>query len=176
MLRASRKPENKKADKSGETGIYLTALLEGNTRMFCLAFMAVLFSAVESPNAILLQAGRDLKVRSIATGRQHPILQRAAQAHADYQARVGVQGHQFWDRRAVLLMEFMPDCHEFREVANESWPGQGIRDAAKEMYRSWKLSPGHWSAVNGRCSYYGYAMARGSNGIWYACGIFADVR
>ena len=41
-------------------------------------------------------------------------------------------------------------------------------------YRSWKLSPGHWSAVNGRCRYYGYAMCLGDNGVWYACGIFAE--
>jgi hypothetical protein len=42
------------------------------------------------------------------------------------------------------------------------------------MYRSWKLSAGHWSAVNGSCRYYGYAMCLGSNGVWYACGIFAQ--
>lgn len=73
-------------------------------------------------------------------------------------------------------MAQMPNCHEFREVANESWPGQDVNAAAKEMYRSWRLSPGHWAAVNGRCSYYGYAMVLGRNGIWYACGIFADLR
>jgi hypothetical protein len=47
-----------------------------------------------------------------------------------------------------------------------------MNDAAREMYRSWRLSSGHWSAVNGRCDYYGYAMRRGANGTWYACGIF----
>ena len=72
------------------------------------------------------------------------------------------------------LRRQMPDCHTFKEVANESWPGQDMDAAAYEMYRSWRLSAGHWSAVNGRCRYYGYAMRRGSNGIWYACAIFAE--
>ena len=38
------------------------------------------------------------------------------------------------------------------------WPGQNVNDAAYEMYNSWRKSPGHWSAVNGPCRYYGYAM------------------
>ena len=49
-----------------------------------------------------------------------------------------------------------------------------VNAATYEMYRSWKLSAGHWSAVNGHCRYYGYAMRLGSNGVWYACGIFAE--
>jgi len=126
------------------------------------------------PNQVLIQTGRDLGVQSIRTGRQHPILQQKAQEHAAYQARVQVQGHQGWARRVAELQRLMPDCHEFKEVANESWPGQDVPAAAKEMYRSWKLSPGHWSAVNGRCTYWGYAMVRGTNGVWYACGIFAN--
>ena len=133
-------------------------------------------TTISTPNAILIQTGRDIGVRSIRTGRQHPILQRAAEEHAAYQARVGIQGHQGWQRRVEVLIRAMPNCHEFREVANESWPGQDVNAAAREMYRSWRLSPGHWSAVNGHCSYYGYAMVLGRNGTWYACGIFADLR
>lgn len=126
-----------------------------------------------TPNQILLATGRQWGVLSIRTGKPHPTLQRAAEAHAAYQARVQVQGHQNWDTRVVDLQRKMPDCSEFKEVANESWPSQDVKAAANEMYRSWKLSPGHWSAVNGRCNYYGYAMCRGSNGTWYAAAIFA---
>jgi hypothetical protein len=104
----------------------------------------------------------------------HQVLQRAAEEHAVYQASVHTQGHQGWDARVAELRRQMPDCHTFKEVANESWPGQDTVAAAYEMYRSWRLSVRHWSAVNGRCRYYGYSMRRGSKGVWYACGIFAE--
>ena len=122
----------------------------------------------------LIAEGRNWGVQSIATGQLHQVLQRAAEEHAAYQASVHTQGHQAWDARVAELRRQMPDCHTFKEVANESWPGQNMAAAAYEMYRSWRLSAGHWSAVNGRCRYYGYSMRRGSNGVWYACGIFAE--
>lgn len=127
-----------------------------------------------TPNEQLIEVGRNLQVRSIMTGQQHPVLQAETEAHAAYQAQVQWQGHQWWERRVARIRPQIPECHTFSEVANESWPGQDQEAAAKEMYRSWKLSPGHWSAVNGRCRYYGYAMVRGANGVWYACGIFAE--
>jgi hypothetical protein len=102
----------------------------------------------------LIDEGRHWRVQSIATGHLHPTLQQAAENHAVYQARIHRQGHQGWEQRVAELRQKMPDCHEFAEVANESWPGQSMNAAAYEMYRSWKLSPGHWSAVNGRCRYY----------------------
>jgi uncharacterized protein YkwD len=123
----------------------------------------------------LVAEGRRLGVKSLATGQQNMTLQATAQTHARYQARHKTQGHQHWDDRVRHLRRQMPACSEFREVCNESWPGQSISQAAAEMYRSWKLSPGHWSAVDGRCDFWGYAMVRGSNGIWYATGIFADI-
>jgi uncharacterized protein YkwD len=139
-------------------------------------YCALIALAAISPNQVLLKTGRDLQVRSILTGKPHPVLQRAAEEHAAYQARVQVQGHQDWSKRVQVLMKALPGCTEFRECCNESWPDQNVNDAAKEMFRSWKLSPGHWSAINGKCSYYGYAMARGKNGVWYTTAIFADLR
>ena len=136
--------------------------------------LVVAMLAALTPNDELVQTGRALQVQSIVTGQPHPILQREAEAHAAYQATIHRQGHQGWNQRYVRLRQQVPECHTFSEVANESWPGQDQTAAAKEMYRSWRLSPGHWSAVNGRCRYYGYAMCLGSNGIWYACGILAE--
>jgi hypothetical protein len=124
-------------------------------------------------DARLIAEGRRWRVQSLTTGRLHPHLEAAAQRHAGYQAAVQIQGHQGWNARMAELQRLMPDCREFQEVANESWPGQDIQAAAYEMYRSWKLSEGHWSAVNGHCRYYGYAMRLSKNGTWYACGIFA---
>jgi hypothetical protein len=114
-------------------------------------------------------------VKSILTGTVHPVLQAEAEAHAAYQAKIHRQGHFWWGEiRYPRIRQQIPECSTFAEVANESWPGQDQTDAANEMYKSWKHSPGHWSAVNGSCRYYGYAMVLSDNGIWYACGIFAE--
>jgi hypothetical protein len=139
-----------------------------------LAYLLLAIAPLAPSDARLIAEGRHWHVQSLATGRLHSALQRAAEEHAAYQARIQVQGHQDWDGRVAGLRRQVPECHTFAEVANESWPDQNMNAAAYEMYRSWKLSPGHWSAVNGRCRYYGYAMRLGSNGTWYACGIFAE--
>ena len=128
-----------------------------------------------TPNEQLVDVGRNLQVRSIMTGQQHPVLQAEAEAQAAYQAKIQRQGHFGWDQiRYPRIRPQIPECSTFSEVVNESWPGQSQEAAAKEMYRSWKLSAGHWSAVNGPCRYYGYAMSLSDNGVWYACAIFAD--
>jgi hypothetical protein len=139
--------------------------------MLQLIIFAVL---VATPDQQLLTEGQRWKVQSITTGQLNTELQKAAIAHAEYQAEKHKQGHQDWEKRVQVLRKLLPQCHTFAEVANESWPGQDQQAAAYEMYRSWKLSPGHWSAVNGKCRYYGYALRRGDNGVWYACGIFAE--
>jgi hypothetical protein len=124
-----------------------------------------------TPTSLLLNEGRRLDILSLR-GKQHETLQRAAESHAKYQAKIGIQGHQRWDERYAILQSQLPGFR-FSEVCNESWPGQSEEDAAKEMFRSWKLSSGHWATVNGECTYYGYAMVLGRNGIWYACGVVA---
>lgn len=120
----------------------------------------------------LIDVGRQQRVQSILTGQLHPDVQKMAERHATHQARVQVQGHQGWEQRVVELQRLVPEVREWKEVANESWRGQDMNAAAHEMYRSWRLSSGHWSAVNGHCNYYGYSMRLGANGTWYACGIF----
>jgi hypothetical protein len=125
---------------------------------------------VLTPNDLLIQEGRSLGVLSL-NGKQHPILQQAAERHASYQSDHRMQGHQNWEQRILDLQQRLPKMH-FVEVANESWPGQSVENAAREMFRSWSLSDGHWAAVNGECKIWGYAMVLSSNGMWYACGIF----
>ena len=125
-----------------------------------------------SPNLTLIRVGRDLGVKSIATGKQQDDCQRMAERQAAYQARVKVQGHQLWESRVQELYQAMPDCDSFSEVCAESWPGQDTEQAAREMYNSWRQSSGHWKAVDGKCSYYGYSMVKGTNNIYYATGVF----
>lgn len=128
----------------------------------------------ESSESALVEAGRRWGVASLRTGQPHPVLQAAAEEHAEFQARWGQQGHQNWDARKARIWQQMPGVRSIEEVANESWPGQDEAAAANEMFRSWRTSSGHWGYVNGRCRYWGYAMVLGRNRTWYACGIFAD--
>jgi len=129
------------------------------------------------PQNRLIEEGQRIEAASLMTGQEHLVLMAMASRHSQYQAGVGKQGHQHWASRVGELYRDMPDCHEFSEVANESWPDQDEAAAAIEAYNSWQQSPGHWGAVNGRCDFYGYAMCyRPQNRIWYACGVFAQMR
>ncbi len=139
--------------------------------MKILALLLIL--AVHTPADSLVETGQLLKVRSIMTGQQHLVLQTEAEAQAAHQAKIHRQGHFWWELRYARMRPQIPECHEFAEVVNESWPGQDEQAAAGEMYRSWKTSPGHWSAVDGPCVYWGYAMVLSDNGVWYSCAIFA---
>jgi hypothetical protein len=121
-----------------------------------------------------VDAGLKCGALSLASGRQHPILQMAADEHAIYQAVHRKQGHQEWDIRFQRLSHFLSDCTNIRECCAESWPEQNDAQAAVEMFTCWRFSPGHWASINGPCSYWGYAMSW--NERWYACAILADLR
>ncbi len=96
-----------------------------------------------------------------------------AAGHCEYMARIRVQGHQNFDARFHRLMKQLPG-HMVSEVCAESWPGESVLVAAIECVRCWRLSSGHWRGVSGRNAYYSYDMRRGSNGVWYATGLFAN--
>jgi hypothetical protein len=106
-----------------------------------------------------------------ADSRLIPLLAAETESHARYQAQLGVQGHHDWDTRFQRINSRTGLTAQ--EVCAESWPGQDLVDAAFECVHSWRQSPGHWSAVRGRNTYFGYDMKRGHNGIWYGAGIFA---
>jgi hypothetical protein len=64
------------------------------------------------------------------------------------------------------------------EVVAESWGkvvgGENVLEAAFSCVDAWRHSSGHWGAVSRSHRYFGYDIARGGNGTWYATGIFAD--
>lgn len=107
-----------------------------------------------------------------ADGELLPELQREAESHSGYQARILRQGHHQWETRFHRLNAVLPRGLVAREVCAESWPGQNLLEAAIECVRCWRLSSGHWSAVRARQSAFGYDMKRGRNGVWYATGVF----
>lgn len=103
------------------------------------------------------------------------ILAKATQKHSQHQASITLQGHHNWNTRFHQINRQLKNGASTQEVCAESWPGQGLVDAAEECVHSWRQSPGHWGAVRSRNRFFGYDMKRGSNGVWYATGIFARV-
>jgi hypothetical protein len=104
-------------------------------------------------------------------GELNPVLVEEAEEHAQYQADVRVQGHQFWDSRFRRILSRLPGGGAPREVCAESWGHENLVEAAIECVRCWRLSSGHWSAVRSQSRFFGYDMKRGDNGKWYATGI-----
>ncbi len=95
-----------------------------------------------------------------------------AKKHSQHQARIRLQGHHNWESRFHQISSHLPAGLSACEVCAESWPGEYLVEAAIECVRCWRFSSGHWSAVRAYHRLYGYDMRRGSNGIWYATGIF----
>jgi hypothetical protein len=111
------------------------------------------------------------------TSKASPVLADEAAAQSRYQARIGVQGHQQWESRFHRIISRLfgrgtPGTP--KEVVAESWPNQNLIDSCIDCVDSWRHSSGHWAAVRSPHDSYGYDIQRGSNGIWYATGIFAN--
>jgi len=106
------------------------------------------------------------------SGQWNTYLANEAESHSTYQARIRRQGHHNWEGRFQRINRRLPFGLLASEVCAESWPGQGLLQAAIECVRSWRHSSGHWSAVCAPQQFYAYDMKRGGNGVWYATGIF----
>jgi hypothetical protein len=102
-----------------------------------------------TPNQILVQVGSEKAVLSLRR-KPHKVIQRFAQRHAEYMARLLTSGHQHWAKRREQLIKAASDAIEFVEVcvASRDWNTKP-RPAAIDIFDSWRQSPGHWSVVNG---------------------------
>jgi hypothetical protein len=128
-----------------------------------------------SHHKALIEAGRTLDVLSLRTGGLHPVLQKMAQDHAQAQADQNRMGHQGWDERSKSLFTLIPEATNFREVC--AYSGYRFPEVTKNLFESWWKSKAHWTWVDGRCDFWGYAMAYDSKSrLFFACGIFADRR
>ncbi|MFN0021367.1 MAG: hypothetical protein ACKVP0_24210 [Pirellulaceae bacterium] len=99
-----------------------------------------------------------------------------AESHSQHQASIHLQGHHNWDQRFQEINVKLGGGMVSREVCAESWPNQRLVEAAEECVHSWRQSSGHWEGVSGKHASFGYDMKLGTNGIWYATGIFGDRR
>ena len=107
-------------------------------------------------------------------GHPHPVLFEACAQHSQHQASILNQGHHNWSSR------FQEIYHQIGgqppiEVCAESWPGENLLEASFSCVSSWRQSSGHWGAIRARQPAFGYDIIRGSNGVWYATGIFGGV-
>lgn len=133
--------------------------------------------ATTESNSGLIAAGKAFPGAHCFDGPQHPLLQQQAQKAADYQARVCQQGHQVFMRETFRLVSQQLGLGA-AEICAESWPWQSklpYDQLGKEMFRCWRnWSPGHWRVAAKKHRYWGAAMSKGRNGIWYCAITVAD--
>ncbi|MCE9524783.1 MAG: hypothetical protein K8R36_01865 [Planctomycetales bacterium] len=141
-----------------------------------------LIAMLELPSGSLTQ--RTL-IWAVRTHSEHPqsgecdyssYLAAEAESHSQHQASINLQGHHNWDQRFQEINGKLGNGMVSREVCAESWPNQRLVEAAEECVHSWRQSSGHWEGVSGKHASFGYDMKLGTNGIWYATGIFGDRR
>jgi hypothetical protein len=106
-------------------------------------------------------------------GTQSPELVSLATKHSAYQAEIGVQGHQNFESRAAKV-RLVTHSNQVSEVVAESWENQDLIDSCIDCVLSWRQSPGHWAGVSSRHRLYGYDIRKGTNGIWYGTGLYAN--
>jgi len=147
-------------------------LLRGLVLFISLHFISI--SKAEDPakpwNDGLLMAGKAFSGVRVFEGEKHSELQVFAREHAEYQAIHRRQGHQLWEKRFQVITRAMGSPPT--EICAESWPWEKDADpqtVGQSMFHAWRKSSGHWRVASRPCRYYGAAMARGANGIWYAC-------
>lgn len=133
------------------------------------------------PSASLTQRSLILAVRihperpQSTQGVCEPALCAEAERHSAHQARIRRQGHHGWDVRSQRIVGSLGGGGA-AEVCAESWEHQDLLDSCVDCVASWRQSSGHWNAVRSPQAAYGYDIRRGSNGIWYATGVFLSSR
>lgn len=129
-----------------------------------------------SPSVMgIIEAGKKYPGAKVCFSESHPILMALASNHCQYMARTGIQGHQGFNKRFQELQKI--GLMGAAEICAESWPWEANEPMYKlgwGMFKSWRTSNGHWRTASAKHRYFGADMAKGSNGIWYACIIVAD--
>jgi hypothetical protein len=144
------------------------------------------FQASYLPTILNLPAGTITQRTMVWAVRIHPeapastfgqashTLRQEARSHSEHQAAIGIQGHHQWESRFHRILGRLGGRHAPVEVVAESWPDQTMIDSCIDCVASWRQSSGHWNTVKSHQTIYGYDIKRGSNGIWYGTGIFAQ--
>lgn len=117
----------------------------------------------------LIDFGKSINTLSLIEGTWNEDFQNEASNHAAYQARKQFQSHYGFSKRTKRLNDKYSDC-KFAEICCEAWPGQSEDEAVKDAFTvSWPASKAHWKVVIKPCTFFGIAMFRGKNKIFYTC-------
>ena len=134
-------------------------------------------SLVTAESQALINAVQETGAKSVS-GHCDPELTRIAMRYARKMARQQRQdGHAGWGQRSQNLMgRYGSSGRPASEITAESWShlGSSLDRHARSCVDSWQQSSGHRADMMRYHGRYGYAMARGNNGIYYAVGIFAN--
>jgi hypothetical protein len=107
-----------------------------------------------------------------ADGEVDQTLLTEATAHAAYQAKNRVLGHQNFNARSSRVRSVLGVG--ISEVCAQSGLYNGHFEAALACVRGWRGSPAHWKYVRAKQKCYAYDMVQSANGLWYATGLFAN--
>lgn len=115
-------------------------------------------------------AGRDLPCNSIKTGQFRNDLVAVLRPHVLDMIKKHHIGHWgFQGGRANQAIKICGGGSPMEVVAVTS-NASGPEQAAKEIFKMWRHSPGHWRAINSKCRYYCYCLGY-SGGSYYGIGI-----
>jgi len=107
-----------------------------------------------------------------ANGVPAPAVMQAATEHAVFQAERGILSHHNFGARSYQVKVALGEGGMPAEICAQSQSGIGLFEGAIACMRAWRHSSGHWSIAQRYHRYFGYDMARGKNGAWYAVGFF----
>ena len=130
--------------------------------------------SVAPESRALINAVRETGAQSVH-GHLDPELVQMAMRYAQSMARQQRQdGHAGWNQRFQYLIS--QGAAGASEITAESWShlGPSLETHAHSCVSSWLQSPGHRADMMRYHGRYGYAMARGDNGVYYAVGVFAN--
>jgi len=112
-------------------------------------------------------------------GKAHAAFLGHAARHSQRQAALQRQHHaDIIAASGRMAVESGEGVSASSEVVAESWGrvvgGENVLEAAFSCVDAWRHSSGHWGAVSRLHRFFGYDIARGANGTWYATGIFGN--
>ncbi|QDU79506.1 hypothetical protein Pla110_12160 [Polystyrenella longa] len=101
----------------------------------------------------------------------HQYLMHMSNVNSSTMARLSQVGHHNWTARFHQINSTVGGLSTEVAVGGN---GYTLLDIANDCIGTWRSSAGHWNAMRKQHRYYGYDMVQGSNGTWYATGVFAD--
>ena len=135
---------------------------------------------VDEKDSPLVAAAKKYPGVMFHRGQRDQFLVELSQECADLMARNGERyywrdGHPSWNSRYHKIRSRLGMTGV--EVTAFSWPDKSegaTSEITSGLFYDWQRSSGHWRVVSKTHKRFGDALARSSNGVWYACVIVAN--